>query len=195
MLREGDFTSKMRKTLDAIASEVTYVLQAVNSDELVVLAEELKRAKSIFVAGTGRSGLIGKAFAIRMMHSGFSVYVVGETITPSMESDDLLLIISGSGNTGTLTYFAEKAMAINAKIALVTANRRSKITKYTHCLVEVPAATKQRLNSEPITIQPLGSQFDQAVHIVLDAVIAYIIRQYPEQTSEQALLQEHANLE
>jgi len=35
--------------------------------------------------GVGRSGLIGRAFAMRLMHLGFEVYVLGETITPAVE--------------------------------------------------------------------------------------------------------------
>ncbi|RFA35624.1 6-phospho-3-hexuloisomerase [Virgibacillus dokdonensis] len=185
----------MRKTLDTIVMEVSKVIQAVDSDEVVALAEQLKRANSIFVAGTGRSGLIGKAFAIRMMHSGYSVYVVGETITPNMEADDVLLIISGSGNTGTLAYFAEKATAIGATIALVTTNKQSVIAQYSNCVVEIPAATKKRLPNEPATIQPLGSQFDQSAHVVLDAVIAHVLQQEQWNKSNQVLSQKHANLE
>ncbi|API91999.1 6-phospho 3-hexuloisomerase [Virgibacillus pantothenticus] len=185
----------MRETLDTIALEVTKVIQAIDPEETVELAKQLKRANSIFVAGTGRSGLIGKAFAIRMMHSGYSVYVVGETITPSMEADDLLLIISGSGNTGTLAYFAEKAAAIGASIALVTTNKQSIIAQYSDWIVEIPAATKKRLSKEPATIQPLGSQFDQSAHLVLDAVIAHILEQEQMQKSNEVLKTKHANLE
>lgn len=186
----------MRETLDTIALEVTKVIQAIDPEETVELAKQLKRANSIFVAGTGRSGLIGKAFAIRMMHIGCSVYVVGETITPSMEAGDLLLIISGSGNTGTLAYFAEKAAAIGASIALVTTNKQSIIAQYSDCIVEVPAATKKRLAIEPVTtIQPLGSQFDQSAHLVLDAIIAHILEQKQQEKSEEVLKTKHANLE
>ncbi|WBX82213.1 hypothetical protein PD280_08400 [Virgibacillus salarius] len=54
-----------------------------------------------------------------------------------------MLILSGSGSTGTLTYFAEKAKAIEAKIALVTTNKQSAIATLSQCVVKVPAATKK----------------------------------------------------
>ncbi len=44
--------------------------------------DELLSAKRIYVMGAGRSGLIAKAFAMRLMHLGMHSYVVGETITP-----------------------------------------------------------------------------------------------------------------
>ena len=34
--------------------------------------------------GAGRSGLVAKAFAMRLMHLGLEAFVVGETITPAL---------------------------------------------------------------------------------------------------------------
>ncbi|MGX9933322.1 hypothetical protein ACW0KB_19080 [Virgibacillus salarius] len=47
---------------------------------------------------------------------------------------------------------------------------------------------------EPSTIQPLGSQFDQPAHLLLDAVIAYILQHLPKDQIKE-LNQRHANLE
>lgn len=186
---------KMREINQNIASEVAEVLQQVNPHESERLAKALHHAKRIFVAGTGRSGLIGKVFAMRMMHSSYTIYVVGETITPSIESDDLLLIVSGSGSTGSLQQYAKKAKEVHAKVALMTTNTASAIGQLSDCTICIPAATKQRLASEPETIQPLGSQFDQTAHLLLDAVVVYLLQQYPESHDRQALNQKHANLE
>jgi len=43
-------------------------------------------AKRIYVTGAGRSGLIARAFAMRLLHLGFDVFVVGETVTPAIPS-------------------------------------------------------------------------------------------------------------
>lgn len=40
-----------------------------------------------------------RAFAMRLMQMDFAVYVVGETTTPSIEAEYLLVIISDSGET------------------------------------------------------------------------------------------------
>ncbi len=55
--------------------------------------------KKIFVAGAGRSGFMAKSFPMRMMHMGIDAYVIGETVTPNFEKDDILIIESGSGET------------------------------------------------------------------------------------------------
>ncbi|OZU88206.1 6-phospho-3-hexuloisomerase [Virgibacillus indicus] len=184
----------MEKIINTIANEIKEVLQQTSENETIQLAEEIQAANRIFVAGTGRSGLVGKVFAMRLMHSGYSTYVVGETITPSIEPNDLLIIISGSGSTGSLTQYAKKAKEADAKAALITTNPDSVIGKGSDCIVRIPAATKKRLASEPNTIQPLGSQFDQSAHLLLDAVVVYLLQQMPE-VQHSKLNKKHANLE
>lgn len=46
-------------------------------DEFIFALED---AKNIFVMGAGRSGFVAKAFAMRLMHLGYNVYVVGKTV-------------------------------------------------------------------------------------------------------------------
>ncbi len=185
----------MKNITDNIVNEVGEVLSKVNPEESEKLAIELQNAKRIFVAGTGRSGLVGKTFAMRLMHSGYSVYAVGETITPSIENGDLLLIISGSGTTGSLKEYATKSKEVGSKLALLTTNKDSVIGKLSDCTILIPAATKKRLSREPDTIQPLGSQFDQSAHLLLDAVVVYLLQQQSENENAAKLNHKHANLE
>lgn len=182
----------MQKIITTIATEITEVLNHVNENEVLALGNKIQKVKRIFISGTGRSGLIGKVFAMRLMQSDYTVYVVGETITPSIEEDDLLIIISGSGSTGTLAQFAEKAKDVGAESALVTTNRNAKIGQLADCIVFIPAATKKREAHEPDTIQPLGSQFDQSAHLLLDALMVHLLEngKHTKQLNRQ-----HANLE
>lgn len=185
----------MKEINNMIAKEVSDVIRQVDSNESVKLANSLQTARRIFVTGTGRSGLIGKVFAMRLMHSGYQVYVVGETITPSIESSDLLLVISGSGSTGSLSQYATKAKEVGATLALVTTNKNSMIGQLSDCTLRIPASTKKRLDTEPETIQPLGSQFDQSAHLLLDAVVVYLLRKQLKGQNNAELNQKHANLE
>lgn len=183
----------MNNTINTVANEILNVLSNVNNDEALLLSQELTQAKRVFVSGEGRSGLMGKAFAMRLMHGGFNVYVIGETITPSIEEGDLLITISGSGSTGSLMQFATKANEVGATNFLVTTNRESKIAKISDGVLVIPAATKYRLPSEPETIQPLGNQFDQSVHLLLDAIIIFTLND--NENVNDAMVKRHANLE
>ncbi|MDT9025600.1 6-phospho-3-hexuloisomerase [Rossellomorea yichunensis] len=182
----------MKSIITTVADEISEVLSKVKEEEATHLSEQLKKAKRIFVYGEGRSGLMGKAFAMRLMHGGFQVYVIGETITPSMDEGDLLIAISGSGSTGAIVQFASKAKEIGASVFLVTTNRESKLASISDGIMGIPAATKYRRAEEPATIQPLGNQFDQSVHLVLDAVI---IGTLEDGDTNETMAKRHANIE
>lgn len=137
---------------------------------------------------------MGKAFAMRLMHAGYHVYVTGETITPSIEHGDLLLAISGSGSTQSICQFAEKAKKQEAQLTAVTTNADSKLAEISDHVLVIPAATKKRLSEEPDTIQPLGNQFDQSLHLLLDAIIIYTLDQ-SKKTNNEEMTARHANLE
>ena len=54
---------------------------------------------------------------MRLMHLGFNVYVVGETVTPAVETDDLLIVISGSGETKSINEMSALAKAKGTRLA------------------------------------------------------------------------------
>ncbi|WP_236634874.1 6-phospho-3-hexuloisomerase [Alteribacter lacisalsi] len=181
----------MKTIINQVAIEMETVLSNVSDSQAKALSQELQTAKRIFITGEGRSGLMGKAIAMRLMHSGYTVFAVGETITPSVEEGDLLVAISGSGTTGAIKQFVTKAKEAGARTALVTTNDQSPIAAISDLVLVIPAATKFRREDEPETIQPLGNQFDQAVHLVLDAIIIGTVKGegYEEMTRR------HANME
>lgn len=185
----------MKTIINKVAKEVQTVLSLVDDSEAVALSEQLQAIKRIFVVGEGRSGLMGKAFAMRLMHGGYEVYVIGETITPSITKGDLLVAISGSGSTPAIYQFATKAKEVGANVFLVSTNRESKIGSISDQVIVVPAATKYRKENEPDTIQPLGNQFDQSVHLLLDAIIIHSLQDGNASRLNDSMRKRHANLE
>ncbi|MBU8906682.1 6-phospho-3-hexuloisomerase [Desertibacillus haloalkaliphilus] len=185
----------MKNIIETVVHEISTVLSNVDEGESLALADEIRNAKRIFISGEGRSGLMGKAIAMRLMHGGFHVYVTGETITPSIEKGDLLILISGSGSTSSSLQLGNAAKKAEAKVFLVTTNRDSKIAEISDGIVVVPAATKHRRPEEPGTIQPLGNQFDQSVHLLLDAIIISLTRSKDQQSTYEEMTNRHANLE
>ncbi|MDZ5782699.1 6-phospho-3-hexuloisomerase [Marinococcus luteus] len=180
--------------LNTISGEITEVVGGVRAEEMEQAAAKLNRAPRIFVAGEGRSGLVGKMFAMRLMHSGYNVFVVGETITPSVGEGDLLVVLSGSGNTSILVHTAEQAKKSGAELLVCSTNRESSLGKLSDAFIAVPAATKKRLEHEPETIQPLGNQFDQSLHLILDGLIITAVHAHGEADYEQ-MARRHTNME
>jgi 6-phospho-3-hexuloisomerase len=155
--------------------------------------ERMMGARKVFLAGAGRSGLMAKAFAMRLMHIGIEVYVVGETITPNVTGDDLLIIGSGSGETKSLLSMAEKAVSLQASVAAVTLFPESSIGRLAELIVELPGSPKDKSGGHYSTVQPMGSLFEQTLLLFFDAVILRIMdkKGYDSKT----MFGRHANLE
>jgi 6-phospho-3-hexuloisomerase len=180
----------MKRMIETILDENALVLAGVDKKETDELLKKIKEATRIFLYGEGRSGLIGKAFAMRLMHCGYNVYVIGETITPSIDKGDLFLGISASGTSPSLIHHFSKAEEVGAATFVVTASTEHGLLS--DGTVVIPAATKRRRKEEPETIQPLGSQFDQSAHLLLDAIILVLLEG---RDHNDELLQRHANVE
>ena len=80
----------INNNLLAILEENRQLANQVNQQQLKVLIHEIKVAKRIFVMAAGRSGLALKMAAMRFMHLGYTVFIVGETNTPAILKGDLL---------------------------------------------------------------------------------------------------------
>ena len=91
----------MKTSIKAMLDNIETAEDYLDEDSINNIIEILTTSKNIFVIGAGRSGLAGKAFAMRLMHLGLSAYVVGETISPAIYADDCILAISGSGETNS----------------------------------------------------------------------------------------------
>jgi 6-phospho-3-hexuloisomerase len=162
--------------LTTVVAEIEGVAAKVNRDSLAALADRIHAAPRVFVAGEGRSGLMGKAFAMRLMHLGLTVYAMGESITPAVREGDLVVVISGSGTTAGAVRTAEQAVSAGADTHAVTTDPGSPLAARANGVLVLPAATKYRRTDEAPTIQPLSSLFDQATHVALDVVCLALAR-------------------
>ena len=55
-----------------VKQEIDTVLDLVDETQLDAVAPLLTKEKRIFVLGAGRSGLMARAFAMRLMHIGYT---------------------------------------------------------------------------------------------------------------------------
>ena len=166
----------MTDDLTTVLDEITGVAEKVDRAGIGALVDRLVSAPRVFVTGEGRSGLMGKAFAMRLMHLGLTVFATGETITPAVTKGDLVVAISGSGTTGGTVRTAEGARRAGADVHAVTTDPASPLGDVADAALVLPAATKYRRADEAATIQPLSSLFDQMTHVVLDVVCLEVAR-------------------
>ena len=161
------------KNLLAIITELSSDAQLVDSKSVEKVQKLICNAKRIFLAGAGRSGFAARAFSNRLMHLGYTVYFVGEPTTPSIQKGDLLIIGSGSGETGSLVTMAQKAHKQGAKIATLTIFPENTIGKLASACIKIPGMTAKSdsKNEKAETVQPLGSSFEQLSWLVYDSMI------------------------
>ena len=110
----------LKESMLSISKHISNIARSLNEKEIVTFISSMQESNKIFIYGAGRSGLVAKAFAMRLMHLGFDIYVIGEIITPAIAKNDLLITISGSGETTSVVAAAEIAKRANAKVILIT---------------------------------------------------------------------------
>jgi 6-phospho-3-hexuloisomerase len=187
-----------------MAAKIKDTAAELSESEIEAFLSEFKGARRIYVMGAGRSGLVAKAFAMRLMHLGFVAYVVGETITPAMRQDDLLVIFSGSGRTKTVADIAVTAKEIGGRIALITSNRTSKIGSIADAIViiknrrdkvkdESAGFEIRQMTGEHRSFAPLGTLFETAAMVFADACVSRLME--ISEIDEKDLKKRHANVE
>ena len=177
---------------EEILAELQRTLALIDDREAEKLAEGMLQAKKIFVAGGGRSGFMAKSFVMRMMHMGLDAYVVGETVTPNLEADDLFIVGSGSGETQSLAAMTQKAKSIGATVAAITTNPESTIGGLADIAITIPAQAKSDGKSGK-SIQPMGSLFEQSLLVFYDALILKFMENKGLESDK--MYGRHANLE
>jgi 6-phospho-3-hexuloisomerase len=174
-----------------ILNKLSSVLAATDSTYEDKLANLLGKAARVFITGAGRSGLVARFFAMRVMHTGHKVYMVGEIVTPSIQSGDLFVVISGSGGTETLLPLVKKAKSVGAQIAVVSMKGKSPMAELADLVCQIGDKDE---NSFALTQgMPMGSIFELSSLVFLEAVIAKII--VDKGLTEEQMRAIHANLE
>jgi 6-phospho-3-hexuloisomerase len=195
--------SYQRVTKDLIES-VRESLTRVDLDQVEKMVVEMLAStdRRILVLGAGRSGLMGRAFAMRLMHLGFQVYVMGETITPSIGRGDLIIALSGSGTTKLVVTAAEIGKTVGARIIAITSYLDSDIAKLADHIVIIKGRTKvaderdyflRQLMGEHEPMAPLGTVFEVSMMTFLDGIVVELMRRLG--LTENELRKRHATIE
>jgi 6-phospho-3-hexuloisomerase len=177
-----------------IIEEIEQAVRGISNRDAELLLDRIQEAERVFLAGSGRTGLMVRSFAMRLMQTGLTCYVVGETTTPAIQKDDLLIIGSGSGETSGLLSMAKKARELNARVALVTVVPDSSIGAHADTVVTIPATiAKVHTGRSVPTLQPRGSLFEQCLLIFFETLVVMLMKRMS--FKPDAIMERHANLE
>ncbi|NIO37976.1 6-phospho-3-hexuloisomerase [Candidatus Bathyarchaeota archaeon] len=196
----------LEAAVDEIITGVKHSIEELNRKEVEKLIRLLISAKDkkIFIVGMGRSGFVGRAFALRLMNLGFNVYFLGETITPAAGNGDLLIAISGTGATKMVLTASTAAKEIGATVVAVTSFSESSLGQIADHVVTLKGRTKlgwpreedylaRQLTGEREPLTPLGSIFENNCMVFLDGLVVELMHRLG--TTEEDLKRRHATIE
>jgi len=196
----------LRNIMRDIANFVLKTSDIISDDQIAkaleLLEEAYRNKRTILVMGAGRSGLVGRAFGMRLMHMGFNVFVLGDTIVPPIRKNDVVIAISGSGRTKLIVTAAEAAKSVGAKVLTITSYPDSPLAQLSDVVIVVPGRTKVSAEEDYFARQilgiheplaPLGTLFEDTTMIFLDSLIVELM--YSLGVSEKDMSNRHANIE
>lgn len=176
----------------SVLKEIFQVIDSFNDEEVdkfvdILLSGRLRRIqdglpkKKVLCYGAGRMGLSIRAFAMRLNHLGIPAYFFGDTYIPPFTKDDIVVLVSNSGETRTVVSIANAVTAkCQAEIVAITANPNSTLAKYANHVVTFKSCNgglnsaddPSKINS----IQPMTTLTEQAMLIFFDLVVLELIR-------------------
>lgn len=176
--------------MEQMAESIKKTAARLDKAETAAFFQRMLSAKRVYVTGAGRSGLIARAFAMRLLHLGFDVYVVGETVTPALHRGDTLVVFSGSGKTHTMATFCKTVKELGGFICHITASPDSAISSIADCVVNLGDLTGYyrgdtstfemrqmtgQYRSVSSAFAPLGTLFETNALVFSDAVISALM--------------------
>lgn len=174
----------------------------LDEDAVETFVDRILDSDRVFLVGAGRSGLMAKAFAMRLMHLDTEVHVIGETITPSVGEGDILVGVSGSGETTFVVSAAEVAKDIGVEVVVVTSYPDSTLGSLADHTVVLPGRVEtaekkdyidRQVLGEYESLTPMGTLFEQTALAFLDGVIACLMKRLGKK--EEDLSEKHATIE
>lgn len=175
---------------DHLVSMIATSIRKAEEHQVQQLSDAISMAKrSIFIIGSGRNLLVGKFLAMRLMHLGKRVHIMGGLCTPSLQKGDVLVVLSGSGNTSSAISICKTAKKIGAMIILITQHDDSKLVDIADLSLIIHADTNMSYTS----YAPIGTLFETSALIFLESFIGRYMLQHG--INERQLRRQHANLE
>ena len=159
------------QSLDYLLDKIQEAVCSVDEEKQGKLIDSILEAKTVFIYGSGRSGLVGQLFAVRLVQIGLDVHFVGDMTTPIIGKEDLTILISNTGETMSAVQTANIARRIGSKVICVTGNSSSKLAHASSIVIEV-----KHDGAGDSQYAPLGTVFEDAVSIFFDSIVPCIMK-------------------
>ncbi len=165
--------------INRLEESITHIMDSIEESVFNIEFDDVKDAvdliidsDNIFVYGSGRSGLAGRTFAMRLMQLGLNSFFIGETITPAVKDNDCVFFVSKTGETQTAIQAAGIcAERVDADIIVLTASPKSTLANYADVIItlDVPEDEKDAY------LAPLGTIFEDSAAVFMDGLVSVLM--------------------
>lgn len=159
------------KSLDYILDKVRDSVCSIDSGVQDKLIDQIIKARTVFIYGSGRSGLVGQLFAVRLVQIGLDVHFVGDMTTPIIGKEDLTILISNTGETMSAVQTANIARRLGSQVVSITSAPSSKLAHASNLVVLV-----KHCDESDSEFAPLGTVFEDTVSIYFDSLVPCIMK-------------------
>ena len=182
----GEF---VKKFYDMNINSLEDTLKKIDYTIIEEISDILVKAKRIAFAGVGHSGIIAEDAYYKFMKIGLvcNCYRDSHTLlmmASLMKEDDVLFIISNSGNTEEVNIAAEIARENNVKVISITENLLSKLSRVSDYVLNY---TYQEIK---LDMESLGIRISQS--FLVDLICTNVIRKNKEIAIESKIKTENA---
>jgi 6-phospho-3-hexuloisomerase len=182
-----------------ILGKIKQVTDKISPKDFDIFINLIIKTPRIYIIGAGRSGLVARAFGMRLVHLKKKVFIVGETITPAMRKGDALIAVSGSGKTTWVIETSKASKALGGKVAAITWDPKSYLAKLADVVIQIPSEAVPRDESEytkrelmGLPLPPLGSLFEISTLVFFEACVLELMNRLG--IEEEEMRKIHANL-
>lgn len=189
------YAENYKENLEIITEELNKALSAIDSKSADLFVQAVLEADQVFFIGVGRVMLALQFIVKRFAHLGIKAHCVGDINEPCFTENDLLVVGSGSGGSLFPLNIARKARKIcpKCKIVHIGSNPNSEMKEISDFMVRIPVRTKNYLEDEIDSSQPMTSLFEQSIVLFGDICAKMIIEE--RKIDMKRLWRCHANLE
>jgi 6-phospho-3-hexuloisomerase len=179
-------STQFREAVRYIGDRLSEALAKIDEETISNAVVLINKAPTIFVYGAGRSGIIARAFAMRLVQAGFRAFVIGESVTPIVRRGDLVVIFSNRGESSSSLQTANIVRREGSDLIVITAKGSSKLAHAASLLLKLDFTD----DGERPRYAPLGTLFEAASLRLTDGLISALMKLRGE--TEETLRQRHA---
>ena len=153
---QDDSIERLAKTFyDANVNFLENTLKGLNYKEIEEITDTIFNAKKVYFVGIGHSGIIAEDTYYKFMRIGIecNCFKEGHTavmMSPLMKKDEVMFVISHSGNTTDINTAVEIAKKNGVKIISLTDNLMSKLARISDYIINY-VSQETKVQTESIT--------------------------------------------